>query len=133
MGGYYCPKNQDPKTQARSSAQEAYYVPAKPRSNYHLLAGNQVTQVITSKTNGLPKVTGVKFAPSANAPVQQAKAKKEVILAAGALRTPHLLQISGIGDASLLASINVPTVVNLPAVGHNLHDHASVFMSFASE
>ena len=70
--------------------------------------------------------TGVEFSASANATRQQTKAKREVILAAGTLHTPQLLQVSGIGEASLLESINVETVVDLPAVGYNLHDHLSI-------
>lgn len=49
--------------------------------------------------------------------------KKDVILAAGSLHTPQILQVSGIGDPALHTSINVPTVVDLPAVGQNLQDH----------
>jgi choline dehydrogenase-like flavoprotein len=50
-------------------------------------------------------------------------AKKEVILAAGSLHSPQLLQVSGIGDPELHSKIGVSTVVDLRAVGQNLHDH----------
>lgn len=128
LGGYFCPHNQDPKTVTRSSAEEAYYTSAEKRSNFHLLPGHLVSQIVTEKINGKPKVTGVKFAASANATSQQVKVNKEAILAAGSLHTPQLLQVSGIGDPTLLASIKVPTVVDLPAVGHNLHDHLAAFV-----
>jgi choline dehydrogenase-like flavoprotein len=61
------------------------------------------------------------------------KAKREVILAAGSLHTPQLLQVSGIGDPALLSKIDVPTVVDLPAVGQSLHDHVYVMVVNASE
>lgn len=61
------------------------------------------------------------------------KAKREVIVAAGSLHTPQLLQVSGIGDPALLSSIDVPTVVDLPAVGQSLHDHVYVTVVSASE
>lgn len=48
---------------------------------------------------------------------------REAILAAGSIFTPQILQVSGIGDAAHLSSINVTTVVDLPAVGQNFHDH----------
>lgn len=51
------------------------------------------------------------------------KAKREVILAAGSIHTPQILQVSGIGDPALLSSINVPVVVDLASVGQNFHDH----------
>ncbi|KAH7081003.1 hypothetical protein FB567DRAFT_631146 [Paraphoma chrysanthemicola] len=126
FGGYYCPHNQDPVNVTRSSADEAYYESAKQRSNYHLLSGNQVTRILTDSSNGTVKVTGVEYATSANAAPQSIKVTQEVVVAAGTLHTPQLLQVSGIGDPKLLASINVPTVVDLPAVGHNLHDHLNV-------
>ena len=54
------------------------------------------------------------------------KAKREVIVAAGTLHTPQLLQVSGIGDPALLSGIDVSTIVDLPAVGQGLHDHVYV-------
>ncbi|PSN59314.1 GMC oxidoreductase [Corynespora cassiicola Philippines] len=125
LGGFYCPHNQDPVKVIRSSAED-YYVAAQARASFHLLTGQQVTQIITSAVDGTIKASGVRFATSAASDVQIVRAKKEVILAAGALHTPQLLQVSGIGDRALLSSINVETVVDLPAVGQNLHDHTLV-------
>jgi choline dehydrogenase-like flavoprotein len=128
FGGYFCPHNMDPKNWTRFSAEEAYYASAEPRPNYHLLTGHLVSRILTERCNetNTVKVTGVEFSTSADAESQQTKIKREAILAAGTLHTPQLLQVSGIGEASLLESINVKTVVDLPAVGHNLHDHLSV-------
>ncbi|KAH8723728.1 hypothetical protein GQ44DRAFT_684935 [Phaeosphaeriaceae sp. PMI808] len=123
IGGYFCPHNLDPITVTRSSAKEAYYASAVQRPNFHLLANNQVSRIVTDRSNGKVKATGVEFASSAGAERRNIKAKKEVILAAGTFHTPQLLQISGIGDAKLLKAINVTAIVDLPAVGHNLHDH----------
>ncbi|KAK6221729.1 GMC oxidoreductase [Colletotrichum tabaci] len=123
IGGYFCPHNQDPKTATRSSAREAYYDGFTERPNLHLLTGRQVTRVVTTGMGDAVKATGVEFAASKEAEVQTANVNREVILAAGTLHTPQILQVSGIGDPALHASINVPTVVDLPAVGQNLHDH----------
>ncbi|KAF1953387.1 GMC oxidoreductase [Byssothecium circinans] len=125
IGGYFCPHNMDPTEYERSSADEAYYDSAEPRANFHLITGQQATRILTSG-NATVKATGVEFAASANAAPQTVTARREVIIAAGTLHSPQLLQVSGIGDPTLLSSINVPTVVDLPAVGHNLHDHVSV-------
>jgi len=54
------------------------------------------------------------------------RARKEVILSAGAVGTPHLLQCSGIGDDNLLRDHEVKTLVDLPGVGSNLHDHLQI-------
>ncbi|KAK1623077.1 GMC oxidoreductase [Colletotrichum phormii] len=123
IGGYFCPHNQDPTSSTRSSAREAYYDNFTGRQNLHLLTGRQVTKVVTSGSGDAVKATGVEFAASKGAQAQTATAAKEVILAAGALHSPQILQVSGIGDPALHTSINVPTVVDLPAVGQNLHDH----------
>ncbi|PVI05366.1 GMC oxidoreductase [Periconia macrospinosa] len=126
VGGYFCTHNMDPVNYTRSSAREAYYASAAKRSNFHVLTGNQVTRILTSGANGTVKVTGVEFATSKDAARQTVKINNEAILAAGSLHTPQLLQVSGIGDAKLLESINVTTIVDLPAVGHNLHDHLNL-------
>lgn len=58
------------------------------------------------------------------------KARREVIVSAGAINSPHLLQCSGIGDDTLLRAHGVKTMADLPGVGANLHDHLQVRMSF---
>jgi choline dehydrogenase-like flavoprotein len=116
----------DPIKVTRSSADEAYYESAAQRRNFHLITGQQVSRIVTENTNGSVKVVGIEFASSADTPRQTVGVKKEAVIAAGALHTPQLLQVSGIGDPALLKTINVDTVVALPAVGHNLHDHVSV-------
>lgn len=57
----------------------------------------------------------------------QVRAKKEVILAAGTIGSPHLLLLSGVGDASELKSFGIPVVKDLPEVGKNLQDHHLMF------
>jgi choline dehydrogenase-like flavoprotein len=57
-------------------------------------------------------------------PIFSRNATKEVILAAGAVNTPQLLMLSGIGDRAELSQFNIETTVNLPDVGKNLQDHA---------
>jgi choline dehydrogenase-like flavoprotein len=55
-------------------------------------------------------------------------ADKEVIVAAGAPLTPQLLQISGVGPKTLLKSLGIPVVSDLPGVGANFHDHPTLFV-----
>ncbi|KAL6355329.1 hypothetical protein LRP88_10915 [Fusarium phalaenopsidis] len=123
IGGYFCPHNQDPKTLTRSSAREAYYESVSSRKNLKILTGQQVTRVLTKKSKSTVKATGVEFATSRDSSRQTVSAKKEVIIAAGAIHSPQILQVSGIGDSALLSSINITTVVDLPGVGQNFHDH----------
>ncbi|RSL91813.1 hypothetical protein CEP51_000067 [Fusarium floridanum] len=75
--------------------------------------------------NGSP--LGGYFNPHSQNPVSVTlRARKEVILAAGSVHTPQILQVSGIGDSALLSSINVTTIMDLPGVGQNFQEHALV-------
>jgi len=65
--------------------------------------------------------------------VHQAKATHEVVLTAGALATPKLLMLSGIGPADHLAQFDIPVVADLPGVGQNLQDHNEVFLSLSTK
>ncbi|KAH7305467.1 hypothetical protein B0I35DRAFT_361826 [Stachybotrys elegans] len=132
IGGYYFPHALDPVTFRRHSAKEAFYDTAKDRSNFHVIAGHQVTRVLTETSGGTIKVTGVEFAPSRNAARQTVGVNREAILAAGAVHSPQILQVSGIGDPAHLSSIAVNTVVNLPAVGHNFQDHVLVRLPYST-
>ncbi|KAK2608096.1 hypothetical protein N8I77_006730 [Diaporthe amygdali] len=127
IGGYFCPHNIDLTNVTRSSAREAYYNSAESRTNLHIVTGQQVTKLVTgSNSTGYGSgvtVTGVEFAASADAAKSTVGVNKEAILAAGALFTPQILQVSGIGDSTLLSEIGVDTVIDLPAVGHNFEDH----------
>jgi choline dehydrogenase-like flavoprotein len=59
VGGYFCPHNQDPKDQTRSSAKEAYYDSARNRSNLEIITGQRVTRILTSDKTGSLAATGV--------------------------------------------------------------------------
>ncbi|PNP81101.1 hypothetical protein FNYG_05568 [Fusarium nygamai] len=100
IGGYFCPHNLNPKTVVRSSAQD-YYSAVSQRKNLQLLPGNQVTRILTSKNGSSVKATGVEFAKNKGSAKNTVKAKKEVILAAGAIHTPQILQVSGIVNAPI--------------------------------
>jgi choline dehydrogenase-like flavoprotein len=70
---------------------------------------------------------GVEFASSIHSPRLQAQATREVILSAGAIHTPQLLMLSGIGPAAALDRLGVSVNIDLPGVGSNLQDHAQVW------
>ncbi|KAL4982258.1 hypothetical protein BDW68DRAFT_182726 [Aspergillus falconensis] len=75
--------------------------------------------------------TAGNFAAHRSAPRAIINARKEVLLAAGAIHTPQLLQLSGIGDPALLARHNISTVANVPGVGRNFQDHLHVPVVFS--
>ncbi|KAL8938585.1 MAG: hypothetical protein Q9216_003813 [Gyalolechia sp. 2 TL-2023] len=72
------------------------------------------------------RITGVEFAATASGARQTITATREVIVAAGALHSAQLLQLSGIGPSSLLRSFGIPIALDLPGVGNNLQDHCLV-------
>lgn len=109
----------DPKTQTRSSARVNRYDRDAPRPNYHILPSTAVARVLFNKTTA----TGVEYVNSANGTRSVARARNEVIIAAGGVHSPQILQLSGVGDASLLRKFGVKLVSDLPGVGQNLQDH----------
>ncbi|EKM52227.1 uncharacterized protein PHACADRAFT_30768 [Phanerochaete carnosa HHB-10118-sp] len=111
----------------RSSSATAYLDPILGRKNLHVLISNTVTRLIPVKStrNGL-SLREVEFAPNATAKRSTVTARKEVILSAGAINSPQLLMLSGIGDHDALASIGIEPLIHLPDVGQHLSDHPYV-------
>lgn len=122
----------------RSYTASAYYCPAAGRKNFHVLTAAQATKILfnTKPTNGLFKATGVSFVDvsgtRSNTTSFTVKASKEVILSAGTVQTPQLLELSGIGDKNILGPLGIQTLVDLPGVGTNLQDHIFVPSQFVA-
>ncbi|RDX45063.1 alcohol oxidase [Lentinus brumalis] len=109
----------------RSSSIQAYYTPVEGRRHgLTLLTQHQVTKVLFQSGSSAPHVaTGVEFANADGSGARmQAFARKEVILAAGAIQTPALLQLSGIGDSAVLGPLGISTLVDLKTVGKNFQE-----------
>ena len=100
----------------RWSAAKAFLRPARRRANLTVLTGAQVARVTFEGR----RATGVAFRHDEADCVADAA---EVVLSAGAVGSPHLLQVSGIGPGALLAEHGVGVVRDLPGVGENLQDH----------
>nr|VWO99079.1 Alcohol oxidase [Ganoderma boninense] len=117
----------------RSSASSSYIRPFTSRQNLDVLVNTVVTRVLKTgrdASTGLPIFSGVEIAQSKTSSVFAINATKEVILSAGAINTPQLLQLSGIGSPSPLAALGINNTVNLPAVGQHLSDHILVTNQF---
>ncbi|KAI0353229.1 alcohol oxidase [Trametes cingulata] len=110
----------------RSSSIEAYYTPVETsRKGWTLLVEHLATRVLFNNGSSAPPYTasGVEFAASDGSGARyQAFARREVILAAGAIQTPALLQLSGIGDSAVLGPLGIETLVDLKTVGKNLQE-----------
>ena len=101
----------------RSSAARCFYRPAAKRPNLQLIMRAQVTRVLFEGTTAV----GVEWIEQGK--VKQARADLEVILAAGALQSPQLLQLSGVGPAALLREHGITVIADAPEAGENLQDH----------
>lgn len=105
----------------RVSSNRAYVDPVRRvRSNLHVLSGSHVTRILMK--NG--RAVGVEFMDSMQQK-RQALASREVILSAGAIGSPQLLMVSGIGPKSELDRHEIAMIHELPGVGENLMDHVS--------
>ena len=101
----------------RCSAAVAYLRPARRRANLAVLTGALSTRILIEKG----EAAGVAFARGGE--LWRAAASGEVILSAGAIASPQLLQLSGIGPAKLLQRFDIPVTHDVPGVGENLQDH----------
>jgi choline dehydrogenase len=104
----------------RCGAYAAYLEPALPRDNLFTEDGALVTSLVLHGD----RCVGVRYRHQGEE--KQAYAAHEVIVSAGAIGSPKLLLLSGIGDPGLLAEADVPATVSLPGVGQNFHDHPLV-------
>ena len=122
FGCAYFQMNQ--KRGRRWSATNAFLRPVAHRPNLMVLTGASVLGLEFSGRD----CTGVRFEKDRK--TYHVKAAQETILAAGAIGSPQLLQLSGIGNAELLQKRRIPVVHHLPGVGENLHDHLQIRMQY---
>ncbi|OMC09901.1 choline dehydrogenase [Mycolicibacter heraklionensis] len=116
----------------RWSMADAFLHPVAHRPNLTVYTHTQALRLLTDDqvfpgqrqgawTTARHRVTGLRLLKEGQ--TFDVRARKEVILSAGAIGSPHLMQLSGLGPARLLAQHHVPVVVDLPGVGENLQDH----------
>lgn len=120
-GLFWFTTSADPKQRTRSYARTGHWDGIN-RPNYEIVTGSRVNKILFDGTTA----TGVQFVPKAGGSATTVKANKEVILAAGSVHTPQVLQLSGIGPKSLLSQASIPLLVDLPGVGANFQDHSYI-------
>ncbi len=111
----------------RWSASRGYLHPVMSRPNLTCITGARTTRILFE--DGV--ATGVEYADEKTRSRTQVKAQREVLVCAGAVQSPQILQLSGIGDPADLAAAGIETVHALPGVGQNLQDHLDVTLSWA--
>src|SRR5262245_43346043 len=110
----------------RLSAARAYLHPVMGRANLAVETRAFVTRILFEGT----RAVGVEYVTRRGNPVETRAG--EVILAAGAIATPQLLQLSGVGNAAELGALGVEVVADVPGVGENLQDHLEVYIQYKS-
>lgn len=110
----------------RCCSYEAYLKPALRRANVSLACDALVTRVTFDGS----RATGIEFRQHGEA--KWARAQKAVILCAGAIQSPQLLELSGVGAPERLQSLGIPVIVAVPGVGENLRDHLHVRLNLRS-
>lgn len=112
-----------PVTQKRGvrwNARKAFLDPVKNRDNLRIETDSQAERILFDGTRAI----GIQYRRGGQ--IKQALARREVILAAGAIGSPQLLQLSGIGPAKHLRDLGIDVVRNTPGVGENLQDHLQI-------
>lgn len=108
----------------RLSSARAYLHPVMKRKNLTVKTRAMVTKVIFDGK----RATGVEVIIKGK---RQVISAREVILCGGAINTPQILQLSGIGNAKELSAMGIPIIADLPGVGENLQDHLEVYVQYA--
>ncbi|MDA9043019.1 GMC family oxidoreductase N-terminal domain-containing protein [Pseudomonadales bacterium] len=109
----------------RWSASKAFLRPIQHRPNLTVMTNTHVQKLALQVNEHGPRATGVWITKGGDAP-SLVTATREVILAAGAVASPQILQLSGIGEAGLMQQLGAAPVIDLPGVGHNLQDHLQI-------
>ena len=129
-GGFINPCSVDQKTKSRSHAGTAYYnAEVAKRPNLTLVAEAVAEGSLCDDASGEKRAIGVQF-KGKDGSTQTPKANKEVLVCAGAIQSPQLLELSGIGSAKHLESVGVTPIIHNPGVGENMQDHAVASISY---
>ena len=123
LGNAYFQMNQ--RRGVRWSATKAFLRPIRHRRNLTIMTASQVRRVLIESRDGRLRTTGVELR-QADQHGRKIAARREVVLAAGAIGSPQILQLSGVGPGGLLKERGVEVVYDLPGVGENLHDHLQI-------
>jgi len=105
---------------ARCSAAAAYLAPARGRPNLHVVTGAQVQRIVIERS----RATGVEYRRRGR--IHRATTEAEVLLSGGAINSPQLLMLSGIGPSAELGRHGIAVTADLPGVGANLQDHLDI-------
>ncbi|KAI9146707.1 GMC oxidoreductase [Paramyrothecium foliicola] len=130
-GPNIAPESIDPKSKQRSYAANAYLDPIRSRPNLTVWTGATVAKVLLERptSGGEAVAKGVQIIAQ-DGSLQTIEARKEVIISAGAINSPRLLELSGVGGSELLQGLGIDVIVDNPYVGENLQNHLFTGLAF---
>ena len=114
----------------RSSSSVSYIHPILERENFTLLTDTWVREILFDDDAGTPRAAGVSVVNNAFGRASTVRATKEVVISAGAIDSPKLLMLSGIGPADHLREHGIQVRVDSPGVGQNLQDHPEAVIAW---
>lgn len=129
-GPIFVPDTIHPASKTRSYAGNAYLEPARSRENLTVIPKAAVSRILFDRTGNAVTATGIEYIKDNKT---QTAAGKEIILTAGTINSPRLLELSGIGDAKRLEKLGIEVIVNNPNVGENLQNHPMCGLSFEAQ
>ncbi|MGK0269700.1 MAG: choline dehydrogenase [Cocleimonas sp.] len=115
----------------RWSTAKGFLRPARSRSNLTVITRAHTSKILFDETSEKPRAIGIEFLCKGF--LQTVKANKEIILSAGAIGSPQILQLSGVASKDLLVKHNIPVIKELPGVGQNLQDHLQIRLVFKTK
>lgn len=120
----------DPTTETRSYAATGHYDRViATRPNYHVLPLHAAAKVLFKNKTAV----GVNYTSTSTGVSSIAFARKEVIVAAGGVHSPQILQVSGVGPKAMIENLGIESVVDLPGVGTNMQDHLVLTVTYNCE
>ncbi|KAF5345932.1 hypothetical protein D9758_011426 [Tetrapyrgos nigripes] len=129
-GVYAALNTLDPATVSRSYSATAFYQPITTRPNLFVLPNAHVHRILSEGEHDNVVASGVEFRYRTDKTAYVVKVNKEVILCAGALKSPAVLEHSGIGRPDILKKLNVPVKVALDGVGEHVQEHQYIGLAF---
>ncbi|KAJ7615326.1 GMC oxidoreductase [Roridomyces roridus] len=128
-GSWIASANLDPRDWTRSYCANGYYGPARDRPNLVVLAEATVARILFDEQGTGEGLTARYVEYIHRGQTRRVRAAEEVILSAGAIQSPKILELSGIGRPEVLSAIDVQTKIHLDGVGENVQEHSSVDIS----
>ncbi len=115
----------------RWSTAKGFLRPAKKRTNLTVITHAHTSRILFDETGDQPKAVGVEYLHKGS--LERVNVRKEIVLSAGAIGSPQILQLSGVASSEVLTKHKIHQIKELPGVGQNLQDHLQIRLVFKTK